>query len=402
MSVDEIQIPMQSDDGSDALLNGYKQEPNCVTNKKNNKKHFQLFFLFSQSFHQSCASEFIRAYENDDFEGFKKLLKARKNKSISVFLPNHRKDIFVSQSYAPLTDFERILCTDDKKTCKYISFVLKHHEVWNDKVFLESKNCEGKTLMHYVVQSDNVENLLSFLMFNWFQADDSTNSTNYSLVLKSEQYLKETGRQLHDKLYEILEDNSLKIYQNICVRIMYQHLHELDTDKALTDIEQLLDSKRVWHLNNQTVRVQIMQIFLVFLRANVEVFNNISLTQFFTLASPLKKREHIKFIRIFERYILEAKETYGTFYSTILKPDVRLLLKIAEREQMTKASAFVRRIFPFIEANSTFMSNFYEVQDFNVINILPFVTPELKDLVRKHFFLKYFDFFCIFRKYLSL
>lgn len=313
----------------------------------------------------------------------------------------------ISEGSIELPEEKRILLKSanvSKTNRKIISW-------YNDEEYLQEENPHGQIPMHYVIRSKKIENFFTFMMFDWFNPDPNQNKS-YCLVLKSRQYYNEKKQHLLDKIYETIDDEGAKFYKSVCLLMIYQFMHELDqaeeernkeklnhedqTEEAFSKLDSFV-TKRVFEIKDPVYREKILQILVVFLTpeniSELEEFKqktlkkvrpNMELNKYFELAFMLKERKNIKFEKQFEEYIKLMAKIYGDYHETELKPHVRLLFKITERQKMHKTSEFIFQKCPYIEINSTIMTSFYEVQDFNVFNIVPFRTRYVYDLVSQN------------------
>jgi uncharacterized membrane protein YheB (UPF0754 family) len=105
---------------------------------------------------------------------------------------------------------ESVLKSSDDQAPSFISLFFEicqnlHDEsFWSDRV--------GQNLIHLFNESKNVENLLSLLVFDWWQPSNE-NPKKYCLTTKSQKYLDDTGKNLAEKLFEIVDGS--KIYRAI-------------------------------------------------------------------------------------------------------------------------------------------------------------------------------------------
>lgn len=349
-------------------------------------------------------NDFRYAFDKDDFYDFENFLQAtfygpEKSFCLAFLRFTSSTNLFDVQRHSECSVFEEILSSNDAKTAKYISAILKHYKLWENEDFLRQKNQQEKLYIHLVLQSASVENFFSFLVFDWFNPDAKH---TYALILKSRQFKSETGRNLLERLYEIIDSDEHKIYQNVCLRIIYQTLHELDMEKqsseAFSENEEFLCMDEAVMIQNQEYKAKVLEVLVVFLIKTDAVMYETRKSQillifadspfewsFFKLAFLLKERKYVKFEAKFEQFIVDARGIHGDYYQVILKPFVRLLSRIAERHNLLKTSEFIFRICPFIEVNSTVMTNFYDVQEFKVFNIYPFKSQKLNKLVRRIF-----------------
>lgn len=346
-------------------------------------------------------NEFLKAFNSDNIDKFSNLLVKRSERDVlSPFVRTiSRDELFGNHYNCEFSVFEEILGTNHKKSSKFITLVFKTTGLWKDKEFLTSLNNQQKTLMHYVVNSDSVENLFSYLMFDWFNPTPCPDM-NYRLHLKADQYENETGKKILIKLCDIIDDTMKTFYHEICLRIIYQYLHEIYNDEKVRDefqIESWVD--HVFKMQNQKYQQRILQIFVVFWRQSSEKSNYFDrknqikelfesnnneedkrMEAFFNLAFLLKENQHVRFEKDFESFVAKSSR-YGDFNEIIIKPYVRLLYKIADRHKMNKVIEFIFRKCLLIEVEAVILNSFFEVRDLSAINLFDFKSEKLKELV---------------------
>lgn len=334
------------------------------------------------------------AYHSNDYKKFQKYL--------------NREVLFETQADSCLSFLEEISRSKENKASKYISLVMKHFNVWNDEDFLRKESKQKKVLMHYVVISDIVENLLSFLIYDWANPE-SCNDRNYCLILKSRQFKHETGKDLLEELYDVINDEERKFYRDVCLRIIFQYFYEVDVEekkdsKEFTRIDEFGCINQVFEITNPTYKEKILKGIVVFwikTNSNDDIYEEyknkiMSLEMssesksFFEMEFLLKEKQNIKFEKSFVKYISDARKKFGDFYKIALKADLRLLSKITERHEMFKTTEFIFQKCSNIELNSSILTSFHEVQDFKAFRITPFETKALNDFVSVLKNLKFF------------
>jgi hypothetical protein len=342
------------------------------------------------------TNRFQAAFDDDNFKQFKKLLKQTsyqkpiQNSRLLKLCCRKRDDSLINCSN--IRTFEYILKSDSEKAAKFISLTLKVYKVCQDEDFLRKEDSQGQTLMYYVLQSQRIENLFSFLMYDWFNPE-SMSSKSYSLVFKSIQYYNESGKNLVEKLYEIIDDDDLKIYRDVCLRIIYQLMFELNPNEQTSlIINKIFCLEKVMLIKNHECREKIFQVVIVFwekTNKNIALYEQMmtnieseEIRSFMTLAHALKERKCAKFEKDFEDLIVALTTTYGDYFEHIFKPHARLLCKIAERQRMNKTVEFMFMKCPFIEGNVTLLESFYEMQILNCFNISSFKNDDLNEMVR--------------------
>lgn len=296
-----------------------------------------------------------------------------------------------------MSAFEMILNSDEQKASKYISAALKAYKLWGKEQFYEAVIPGKNVLMFYIARTTIVENFFSFLMFDWFDAE-AKRDMHYCLVLKADQYEKITEVKLFDKILSILDDPNEGIYKDVCLRIIFQYLIELEKERKASETVIGSFIEKVYDLKNPDYREQLLQVLFVFWCSsrsprNDEAFENLTskilshiktqeIVNFFLLAILLKKKQSVKFLMEFEEYIDDACKAFGDYSQTILKAPVRLLWKITQRQVMLTTGDFIVRKCPYVNVKSSIMETFNEVKDFRLFNISPFEEKSLQDLVR--------------------
>lgn len=341
---------------------------------------------------ENNLSKILRAYKNDNFDRFDNILRSTCRNNSKWFVPQikPRTKIF-DKPESGYSDFDKILCSNDPKASKYIHLVLKYFDLWSSQEHVESNS--QKPAMYYVIQSEAIKNLFTYLIFDWFHPESCQNR-NYCLELKAKQFFRLTGRSLLETLYDIIDDEDSRMFRDVCLRIIYQLLYELEQEdenlNAIFEVEEHICFNKVLAMKDQEYRDKILQIFSVFWMKMNEYKDKIlnlvvceESQKFFNLVFLLTARKNIKFEKKLEEFITMHETLYGDYASIKLKPHVRLLNKITEGQRMHKTCEFIFAKCPYTEINSTIMTNFYDVQDFRIFNLIPFNTKRLKELVIK-------------------
>lgn len=299
--------------------------------------------------------------------------------------------------------FEKILQSRGEKGPKYISLIWDEFEFWRKKKVL-SWTGKGKLPIELVVESENYQSFYSFLIFDWHNPDQhmTNSSKKYYLELKNRQLIELFDKSLFQKLYEIVD--SEKAHTVVCLRIIYEYLHEMEErikkeEEALPDdsiskdhnddLCKLVSLENVDKMKNKEMKKLILSILLTywnildvsivefcrdFCKSNV--VENLSGINFFTLALQLIDRQHNKFEEDFDKFIIDTKRKSGHYYETDFKPVARLFLKIAKTQRMSRVRAHIFNKCPFLEINSSPLTNFEEFYKFNNKNIFPFENKE--------------------------
>lgn len=311
----------------------------------------------------------------------------------------------LTQSTSELSVLEIILSSHESHAPKYISFVLRHSELWNHKELLTRRNQQGKTLIFYAAQSSNSGNLLSFLMYDWYKPEASVDK-KYQLELKSTQYHNETGGDLLSKLYEIIDDESTHAYRDVCLRIVFQYFFEMLEDtgsdydrrrKVYNNLNSFGSIKRAFLIQNTEYREQILEVIMLFwlktddnsedYSQNKAIILSLEMSpesqKFFELAFLLKENMNSHFEKEFEEFVKKSIKTHGDYHKVIIKYRGRFLCEIAGRQgfEGSRAAESIYRRYTFIEQSLSIMAKFINVQDFKVFNIYPFVNKKLNRMV---------------------
>lgn len=346
-----------------------------------------------------------RAFVGDDFDEFRQLLMStyyQEKHCIKLYVApwKTRSTLFDEKLRSSLSIFEEVLRSKRNKAA-HISLTLKFYKLWNDEEFLNKKNSEGKTMMHHFADIKMIENLLSFLMFDWFRPN-SHEDIRYSLVLKFQNFFLDNNESLLSYLYKIIGNENEKVYHDVCLRIIYQYLQEyseLENETftgAFLDIEKFGAFSKLMEIANQDYVDEILQILLVFwitLENSTEYYGvkakilnklkarSAETKKFFAMIFFLKERKSVRFMNELADYVSTLKRSYGDYHRIILKPKSRLLYKITLRQNMLATGDFIFENCPAFGVSSTILVNFYDVQDFKTFFVTPIENRELRRLV---------------------
>lgn len=353
---------------------------------------------------------FQAAFLRNNFFQFQRLL--RRDNNIEK-LPK----LFKELSELKLTVFETILLSKEEKSAKFICLIWDELRLWNHSKILFMENEITRMLpVDYAVESTNITNLFSFLVFDWHNPDQHilTKGKKYFLEIKNNQLMEKTGRSLFQHIYKIIESDDS--YQEVCLRIVYEYFHEMEERlveekkikqaqnrsdekfseknqiKGRTDFERLIAIDEVLSMKNEECREKLLESFVTYLLTlyfDVELFKMKILPElvtksqnpFFKLALQLIERKTNKFETNFNIYLEKSKHEYGNYFETAVKPMARLLIKIAEAKTMSQVQAFIYYKCPQLEINSTPLTNFEELYRFNDKNIFPMNPKEAKAFV---------------------
>jgi hypothetical protein len=244
------------------------------------------------------------------------------------------------------------------------------------------------------------------------------------LEIKFDAYRK-SGKSLFVKLFDIIDDDQYQGYHHVCLRIIYEYLHERNS-KIIQDekLEQTENNplqsvvyqaiKDALNIENEEYKIRILKILTVFVR-NVphenyeelkkkildavkykfEVFSSYHITiesitkhcdeKFFQLVFLLKENFLKNFEFAFEDYIQLYRKFYGEYWKVAMKENARLLYHVAEEQceqKLLKTVEFIFNHCSFIELNSTILSSLQQVDEFYVIFNEPLEDEEKEFLVR--------------------
>jgi hypothetical protein len=261
-------------------------------------------------------------------------------------------------------------------------------------------------------------------MYDWHCPKEESNF--YLMSEKFEAYAL-SGESLFKKLYYIIDSEEHRGYHRICLRIIYQYLHERQTTIE-NFYEKTLFQDIITHavgdalkILNEDYKIQILKILTVFLdntgddsykhlkdqilesvnykfeyhsayRISLDSIEKHCDDRFFKLAFLLKENRLKKFEFEFEDFIKNYRKLYGEYWKVAIKPNARLLYHICEEQCEKKLLKTVEFIFlkcPFIELNSTILTTFEEVADFETIFNEPLKRSEEEFLVSRYHNLSY-------------
>lgn len=331
--------------------------------------------------------QLLELFDRNDFFSFQKLLECK----TSSFFDNKKE---LTPELRQL--LEEILKNSDDKSAAYISLMWETLELWNTDDILIASNKSKHSLISCAIQSGNIRNLFSFLMFDWHNPDRYNEDINYFLDLKFKCYQQETTMSLFSKLYETIDAEEAK-YQHVCLRIMYQFLHELN--KSVMDqtndrkveiygkLETLMNIDYVLTMKDEEFKKKILKVFVTYwYKSEDKDYSKykstlMDISPFFELAFMLKERLNSTFEKTFEKFIVDCKKKNGFYYEVKLKVNNRLLLYIADQHNLTQIRSFIFRKCAFNEINATPLTNAQEISKVLNLNIYPWTTNEQAILV---------------------
>jgi hypothetical protein len=294
-----------------------------------------------------------------------------------------------------------LVSNEDKSAI--ISLLIRSFNLWNDIDFWTKLVNIEEIMKHYATSRDaNIKNLFSILMYDWHCPKEE--STHYILSEKFEAYAM-SGESMFTKLFRIIDSEEHRGYNRICLRIIYQYLHErLNTIENF--YEKTLFQDIITHaigdalkIQNEEYKVQILKILTVFLdntsdesykqlkeqilecvnykfechsvyRISLDAIEKHCDERFFKITFLLKENRLKKFEFEFEDFIKTYQKFYGEYWKVAIKPNARLLYHICEEQcekKLLKTVEFIFHKCPFIELNSTILTTFEEVADFDTI-----------------------------------
>ncbi|KAL7026859.1 hypothetical protein ACKWTF_005204 [Chironomus riparius] len=343
-------------------------------------------------------------YENSEYFSFKRLMNKSyfQDRSFLTKFVKTRFKFFNRPSPNDFSPFEKLLVSNEDKSA-IISLLIRSFNLWNNADFWTKMVNLEEIMKHYAINRDaNVKNLFSILIYDWHCPKDE--STNYCLSEKFEAYAL-SGESLFTKLYSIIDSEDHQGYNRICLRIIYQYLHErLNTIENF--YEKTLFQDIITHtvsdalkIQNEEYKIQILKILTVFLdntgddiykhlkeqisesvnykfechsvyRISLDAIEKHCDEKFFKIAFLLKENRLKRFEFEFEDFIKTYQKYYGEYWKVAIKPNARLLYHICEEQcekKLLKTVEFIFHKCPFIELNSTILTTFEEVADFEAI-----------------------------------
>ncbi|XP_070498405.1 uncharacterized protein [Chironomus tepperi] len=274
-------------------------------------------------------------------------------------------------------EYNEILMSCDDNS-DLISLILRELE---DEEFVKNK-C-ASIMEYYANREDaNLKNLFSVLMFNWHEQNHSENK--YFLVKKFTAFGELTGnKSLFEKLLAIIDDESVKEYHQICVKIIYYYFNEakvlnnqdsnseqIEPIPAFTNNDIISLISKVLKMNNDQYKNQILKILVVHLSYSddssyADIKSNIleatkhqnefrspykqsyqAITKhcdekFFEMAFYLKQNLVMKFKVEYKNFIEMHKKYFGEFWVTAIKFNSQLLNAIAELQDLVETKEFL-------------------------------------------------------------
>lgn len=343
-----------------------------------------------------------------------------------------------SKSQCSLPRFSKILTSNEDKSAE-ISFVLRTFNLWHDEDFWKKINLEE--IMRFYARNEKfreskLKNLFSLLMHDWCEASFQKHC-NYHLKLKFSAFAKVSPINLFQKFYDIINDETFQPYHHVCLIIIYYYLYEIEksegewSDEFRINRLGAIDDVLNFRLKNFDYQIEVLKILVVhwnvdFWRINyhatsalekksmyehykASILNlfqfklNYNYTTsmypttvytwpsnfkldcdrfFFKLAFSLKEMLPKKFESDFERYVKFFQDGFGEYWKIAIKPDVHLLLRIADGLELYKTVEFMFKQCPFIALNWNILTSFEEIGEFYEIMNEPMKRMERLKIVK--------------------
>jgi len=386
------------------------------------------------------------SYEN--YESFKARLIDEYHRNPFRCSYNCRKIQFYSIKECNLARFLPILTANEDRSAE-ISFVLKTFRLWNDETFWHRNEIQHSMRFyskpHERFREGKLKNFFSILMHDWYEP--SQNRGPHFLKLKFDIFAKSSNINLFQKLYEIINDESLYPYHHVCLMIIYYYMYEVEklegewSDEFLINRLGSIDDILNFKVRNFEYQIEILKILVVhwnvdYWRINfhltssndkknlyenykIAILNifahkfheNLSQVKtiytwprnfklecdkfFFRLAFSLKEMLPKKFESEFERYVKYYQDGYGEYWKVAIKADVHLLLRIANGLELYKTVEFMFKQCPFIALNWNILMSYEDVGEFYEVLNEPAREVDRRKMVRR------FDLFWIVVPWLS-
>lgn len=285
-------------------------------------------------------------------------------------------DIFESEMEHHLDDF--LLSPADHSNS--IVKAIRYHEAHNLNEFLSSL----KNRFNYFVNGHgNDINFLSFLM-------NGENSTY--LIEKFEAF---TVPEVFNRLFLILENELLRGYHYICIKIIYVYFDKLKwSDQPTITPEDLIYAiKGTLGINNDELKRKILRILVVYLKCSdncyseiknviLSLFENVLIVSrctisyrtivrqcdgfFFELVFLLQEKNICTFKQKLIKFVENCKSWFGEFWSYQIRDSLKFLYKIAEDHLLISTKEFIINFLPNTDLTS-FVTEFNELSPFYCI-----------------------------------
>ncbi|XP_070506523.1 uncharacterized protein [Chironomus tepperi] len=336
------------------------------------------------------------------------------NRFSSRYSMKRKQNNFNRTESIKLNQVERILTSNEDKSA-IICSTLRSYNLCSDEEFW-TKVIDLETVMrHYAINEEsNIKNLFSILLYDWHNHEPSKtmNNTKYDcLDLKFDAYRK-SGKCLFVKLFEIIDNDQYQGYHHVCLRIIYQYLHEknlkiksyqeeMDVESEINSLQSVIyrSINNALSIKNKEYKNRILKILTVFLRDvpdqnyeelkfkildainyKFEVLSSYHIAiesiikhcdeKFFYLVFQLKENFLKGFEFAYLDYIQIYRKYYGEYWKVAMKENARLLYHVAEEQcerKLLKSVEFIFNHCSFIEINSTILTSIQQVDEFYVI-----------------------------------
>jgi hypothetical protein len=370
----------------------------------------------------ATASTISIPTNNETFEDFsRRLINEYSVYSLECTWKCGRRQQF-TKTHCSLPRFSKILTATEDKSAE-ISFILRTFNLWHDEDFWRKINLEE--VMRFYARNEKlreprIKNLFSLLMHDWCEASFQHHRRHH-LKLKFAAYAKVSPTNLFQRLYDVLNDEALQPYHHVCLIVIYYYLYELERAEGEWSEEfrinrlGAIDDVLNFRLKNFDYQIEVLKILVVhwnvdFWRINTHLTSaiekrtvyehykaailnlftfklnyNYTTTagiypttaytwpanfkldcdrHFFRLAFYLKEMLPKKFESEFEKYVKFFRDGFGEFWKTAIKPDVHLLLRIADGLELYKTVEFMFKQCPFIALNWNILMSFEEIGEF--------------------------------------
>lgn len=124
----------------------------------------------------------------------------------------------------------------------------------------------GKLLIDYVIQSQDNDNLFTFLVYDLKEkCGNSINNSdnNYFLKLKNDQFTRKSGMSLFNKLYGITQKDDGKLVE--CKMIMEELLKAI---KGINDIRREVRVDNILEKDDEKVQDELLKILIKYWKVN--------------------------------------------------------------------------------------------------------------------------------------
>ena len=192
----------------------------------------------------------------------------------------------------------------------------------------------GKLPIDYIIESNDYENLISFLMFDCNVSSVTSSNNEYLLKLKNQQYLNQTGQTLFAKLYNII-DKDCHHCHDLCFNVIDKLLEEMN---QVYDIEIETSIEKVLQMNNQIYKEKILRMLVYYWKVESVNFDHYKMiiskqSSYLNLFIILKENNKLKFEETFPQYLNQIKS------KNIIQQDcnnlLAFMLKNNQNELMT-------------------------------------------------------------------